>query len=41
MEMERETVSVDGGTTAAVSPDRRVTVLDREVPIGQASNAVP
>jgi hypothetical protein len=39
MEMERETVSVDGGTTGAVSPDRCVTVLDRELPIGQASHA--
>ena len=41
MEMERtlETVSVDGGTTAAVSPDRCAIVLDRDLPIGQAANA--
>jgi hypothetical protein len=41
MEMERtlETVSVDGGTTASVSSDRCVIVLDRSLPIGQATNA--
>jgi hypothetical protein len=40
MQMERtlESVSVDGGTTA-VSPDRCVIVLDRNLPIGQAANA--
>jgi hypothetical protein len=40
MEMERtfETVSVDGRTIAAVSPDRCVIVLDRDLPIGQAAN---
>jgi len=41
MQMERtlETVLVDGGTTASVSSDRCVIVLDRSLPIGRATNA--
>jgi hypothetical protein len=34
-----ETAPVDGNATAAVSPNRCVIVLDRDLPIGQAANA--
>jgi hypothetical protein len=39
MERTLETAPVDDGTTAAVSPNRCVIVLDRGLSIGQAANA--